>query len=242
MADVRLTLDGATGRVSCALWHNGVLLGAAFDDSNREHAQVIAPLVRGLLAAHGAAPERVAAIGVTRGPGAFTAVRAVLAFAEGWRAGAPHVAVRAADTTAVLAHAAPADGFVIAAVDARRGQLYAALYGPADAAGLRDVRLAPTAYETAAAVAAAVRNRPGTAPRTVHVAGFDGGLVAALAEHGFAPVIVADAVCDAVQLGRLLDARTDPRDTDTAPVYGRASQAERNAERAALRVAAGAGP
>lgn len=93
---------------------------------HRGHQERLAPLVAEALAASGADLAAVGRIGVTTGPGSFTGLRVGLAFAKGLAIarGVPCVGV-----TALEALAASVEGEeVLAAIDARRGQVYLQLF------------------------------------------------------------------------------------------------------------------
>jgi tRNA threonylcarbamoyladenosine biosynthesis protein TsaB len=90
--------------------------------SARGASSEIVAVVRGLLLEAGLGMADVAAVGVVRGPGSFTGVRAGLAAAKGL-CEAAGVRLVAVSRLAVLAEAAKmVDGLV--ALDAGRGQLY----------------------------------------------------------------------------------------------------------------------
>ena len=97
-------------------------------------ASEILPAVDGCIARIGARSSEIELIAVSVGPGSFTGLRVGLATAQGLALGlgAPLAGV---DTLAALAAAAIADGgpigaddLLCACLDARRGEVYAALY------------------------------------------------------------------------------------------------------------------
>jgi tRNA threonylcarbamoyladenosine biosynthesis protein TsaB len=93
---------------------------------HRGHQERLAPLVAEALAASGADLAAVGRIGVTTGPGSFTGLRVGLAFAKGLAIarGVPCVGV-----SALEALAASVEGEeVLAAIDARREQVYLQLF------------------------------------------------------------------------------------------------------------------
>jgi tRNA threonylcarbamoyladenosine biosynthesis protein TsaB len=93
---------------------------------HRGHQERLGPLVAEALAASGADLAAVGRIGVTVGPGSFTGLRVGLAFAKGLAIarGVPCVGV-----TTLEALAASVEGDeVLAAIDARRGQVYLQLF------------------------------------------------------------------------------------------------------------------
>jgi len=99
------------------------VLAARSEPMDRGHQERLAPLVQELMAEARIAFEDLDRIGVTIGPGSFTGLRVGLAFAKGLGLALdrPVVGVGALEA---LAGSAGTGGFVAAAVDARRGQLY----------------------------------------------------------------------------------------------------------------------
>jgi len=94
-------------------------------------ADALLPVVAEMLAEASADLSRIGAVGVTRGPGSFTGVRIGVATAKGlaFGLGVPLVAVPtlAAMAAAMLAEA-PGRELAVPALDARRGEVFAAVY------------------------------------------------------------------------------------------------------------------
>lgn len=121
-----LALDTALQRCSAAIWRDGAVLTAEIEDREKGHAERIAPMVDALLRKAVIRPKDLDRLGVIVGPGGFTGVRVGLAFARamGLAAGAGVVGVASLEALA----ANVGDGAVAPVIDARRGQVYAALY------------------------------------------------------------------------------------------------------------------
>ena len=121
-------VDAALQRCSVAIVDNGKPRAVLIEDRERGHAERIAPMADEALSEAKVKPTDIDRIGVTVGPGGFTGVRVGLSFARslGLAAGVDVVGVT---TLEALAAAVAAHGSDIASVvDARRGQVYAALY------------------------------------------------------------------------------------------------------------------
>ena len=123
-----LAFETATEACSVALWIDGEVR-ERFDLVPRRHAELALPWAEQLLADAGIARSRLDAVAVGRGPGAFTGVRLGVALAQGI-ALALDVPVLPVSTLAALAAQATGDR-VLAAIDARMGEMYFGLFGRA---------------------------------------------------------------------------------------------------------------
>lgn len=94
-----------------------------FEIAPRRHAELTLPWAEQLLAQAGIARSALDAIAVSRGPGAFTGVRLGLSIAQGIALALDRPLI-AISTLAVLAMRAP-EGNILAAIDARMGEVYA---------------------------------------------------------------------------------------------------------------------
>ena len=109
----------------------GDVLAARHVPMTRGHAEALLPLVDDTLKEAGLVPGRLSRVAVTRGPGTFTGVRIGLSAARGL-AISPDVDVVALTSLEALALCANAhddtDRPVAALIDARRGELYGAVF------------------------------------------------------------------------------------------------------------------
>ena len=121
---ILLALETSTEACSVAMWIDGEVR-ERFAVAPRRHAELALPWAERLLADAGIARSRVDGVALGRGPGAFTGVRLGVALAQGI-ALALEVPVVAVSTLQVLAaQVAPAGaGRVLAAIDARMGEVY----------------------------------------------------------------------------------------------------------------------
>ena len=115
-----LGIDTATTIASVALVEDGRVVAEAVRDSAGRTADLLVAIAEVC-----AAPLELDAIAVGAGPGSFTGLRIGMATAKGiaFAAARPLWAV---SSLAALAHGR--DGLVCAALDARRGEIYAGLY------------------------------------------------------------------------------------------------------------------
>ncbi|MGH8076774.1 MAG: tRNA (adenosine(37)-N6)-threonylcarbamoyltransferase complex dimerization subunit type 1 TsaB [Lysobacter sp.] len=127
-----LAFETATEACSVALWVDGEVR-ERFELAPRRHAELSLPWAEQLLAEAGIGKSQLDAIAVGRGPGAFTGVRLAIAIAQGIALALDRPIVPVS-TLAALAMQAPAiDGpCVLAAIDARMGEVYAGRYQRSD--------------------------------------------------------------------------------------------------------------
>jgi tRNA threonylcarbamoyladenosine biosynthesis protein TsaB len=130
---VTLAIDTSQPAGSVSLARDDVVVGTERFATPSSHLVALAGAVEALLAAVDASPRDLDRIAVVVGPGSFTGVRIGLSFAKGLHAagGTPLVPI---DSLRLLA--LPLLGThrtVCAMIDARRGEVYAAVYERADA-------------------------------------------------------------------------------------------------------------
>ncbi|EOF4705544.1 MAG: tRNA (adenosine(37)-N6)-threonylcarbamoyltransferase complex dimerization subunit type 1 TsaB [Klebsiella huaxiensis] len=124
-----LAIDTATEACSAALWNDGTL-SAHFEICPREHTQRILPLVQDVLNESGIMLTELDALAFGRGPGSFTGVRIGIGIAQGLALGAelPMIGVSTLATMAQGAWRKTGATRVLAAIDARMGEVYWAEY------------------------------------------------------------------------------------------------------------------
>lgn len=128
-----LAVDTSTAACSVAAWSASGLVCERFEWSGQGHSERLLPMVDEVLAEAGWRLEACDALAFGRGPGSFTALRIGIGVVQGLARGTglPVVPV---SSLAALAQVQPADQ-VLAAVDARMGQVYWAPFAR-DAGGL----------------------------------------------------------------------------------------------------------
>ena len=124
-----LAIDTATEACSAAQWNDGTL-SAHFEICPREHTQRILPLVQEVLNESGTQLTDLDALAFGRGPGSFTGVRIGIGIAQGLALGAelPMIGVSTLATMAQGAWRKTGATRVLAAIDARMGEVYWAEY------------------------------------------------------------------------------------------------------------------
>ena len=124
-----LALDTATEACSAALL-NQQQIDARFEIAPRDHTQRILPLIEELLQAQQLALTALDALAFGRGPGSFTGVRIGIGIAQGLALGAmlPMIGISTLATLAQGAYRQQGATRVLAAIDARMGEVYWAEY------------------------------------------------------------------------------------------------------------------
>lgn len=126
MASV-LGIDTSAAACSAAVWRDGAVLASARAAMMRGHAEALVPMIELVMRDAGLAYRDLAAVAVTRGPGAFTGLRIGLATARGLAlaAGIPAIGISAFDAVAEALPAGARAGRCLAvAIDTKRGDVY----------------------------------------------------------------------------------------------------------------------
>lgn len=217
-----LALDTTLGACSAAVAHGdpeAPTIRGRYELREREHAEAIIPMIEAVLTDASTRYEALNAIAVTTGPGSFTGVRVGIATARALALaldlpviGATSLEVMARKALDELKDSPDALGI---AVDARRAQVYFALFD-----GRGEVRSAPQALAPAAAAE--------LLPRRARVVLAGGG--AELVRRAAANAGEFEAVLPALQpdarvLARVAMTRT-PQDEPLHPLYLRAPDAK----------------
>ncbi|MEZ5840308.1 MAG: tRNA (adenosine(37)-N6)-threonylcarbamoyltransferase complex dimerization subunit type 1 TsaB [Hyphomicrobiales bacterium] len=215
-----LAIDTALARCSVAFGDpgNAASLTVRSVAMERGHAEALVPMVEEVLAAAGAIYTDADRIAVTVGPGSFTGLRVGVAAARGIALAArrPLVAV---DTLAALAEgirpAVPARP-IAAVIDARRGEIYAALYGAAGETLLEPSALVAADFADALAESGLAPVLTGSAAAIVAPLLLERGCAHEVADEAAAPPVEA-----VLRLGERLAATTTAR-----PLYLRPPDAK----------------
>jgi len=120
-----LAFETATEACSVAVWID-CEVRERFDLAPRRHAELALPWAEALLAEGGLAKSQLDAIAVGRGPGAFTGVRLAIAIAQGIALALDRPVVPVSTLAALAVRAGARD--VVAAIDARMGEVYVGAY------------------------------------------------------------------------------------------------------------------
>ena len=134
MDPLLLALDVAAGPAGAAVLRGERVLGCAVASERAEVVQVVLPLVERALAEAQTSLAEIEAFALSIGPGSFTSLRVGVATLKGLAFGSERP-VAAVSSLRALALVAPDPArCVLALLDARRGELYAAAWEPLGAA------------------------------------------------------------------------------------------------------------
>ena len=123
-----LAFETSAKAASVALLQDGCLLGEYLQNSGQTHSRTVMEMARNLLHNCDLTPGDVDAAACAAGPGSFTGVRIGLAAAKGFAWGREIPLVGVSTLEAMVRGAAMTDGVYCAAMDARRNQVYTALF------------------------------------------------------------------------------------------------------------------
>jgi tRNA threonylcarbamoyladenosine biosynthesis protein TsaB len=127
-----LAIVTSTPQVSVALGSADGLISTMAVRSGRRHAEVLVPAIEACFEQAGLAVPDLELVAVDTGPGLFTGLRVGVATAKAL-ASALGIGVVSCSSLDLLAHPHRQDGSLVASVvDARRGEVFWALYRPSD--------------------------------------------------------------------------------------------------------------
>jgi tRNA threonylcarbamoyladenosine biosynthesis protein TsaB len=130
-----LAIETATESCSVALVHGETVI-ARSELAPRRHAERVLPMADDLLAEAGIGKHALDAIAVGRGPGAFTGVRLAVSLAQGMAMALDRPVVTVSSLAALALEAPEDNAAILAVIDARMGEIYAACYRRDDGGGL----------------------------------------------------------------------------------------------------------
>jgi tRNA threonylcarbamoyladenosine biosynthesis protein TsaB len=124
-----LNIETATKSCSVSIAQNGRSLALKeLNNGNYSHAEVLHPFIMAILKETNLTPKNIDAVAVSKGPGSYTGLRIGVSAAKGL-CFALHKPLISIETLTSLSHAISIDkGFVVPMLDARRMEVYAAVY------------------------------------------------------------------------------------------------------------------
>ena len=222
-----LAIETSAKSVSAAVVEGGVPLASAYQNMGLPHSRTLLPLVDGMLSAAGLRVQDMDLLAAANGPGSFTGLRIGVSALKGlaWALEKPCCGV---STLAAMArNLAHMEGLIICAMDARRNQVYNALFLAQDGVLTRQC---PDRAIGLAELAEEIKNRP----EPKFVVGDGAGLCYNYLLEQDVPcrmappqLVMQHAVGGALAAEEMAAAGQVTTARDLVPVYLRLSQAER---------------
>ena len=123
-----LAFETSAKAASVALMENGKLLGESYQNTGLTHSQTLMVMAEDLLKQCGKTVSDVTAVAVAEGPGSFTGVRIGVAAAKGFAWGRQIPCYGVSTLEAMAVNLGVYEGHICACMDARRSQVYNALF------------------------------------------------------------------------------------------------------------------
>jgi len=123
-----LAIDSSAVTAGCAIYRDGEFLAQRLEKSGLTHSQTLLPMIDNVLKSADVTIDDIDKIAVSVGPGSFTGVRIGISTVKGiaFTRNIPCVEVSTLD--AIAYGAIELDGYIVSVMDARREQVYNAIY------------------------------------------------------------------------------------------------------------------
>ena len=123
-----LAFESSAKAAGTALLSDGCLLAEYMQNSGQTHSRTLMELAKNMLSGCDLTPQDIDAVAVAAGPGSFTGVRIGMACAKGFAWGRQLPLYGVSTLEAMARGAACADGVYCACMDARKQQIYNAVF------------------------------------------------------------------------------------------------------------------
>ena len=123
-----LALETSAKAVSAAVTEDGKVLCSGYQDTGLTHSRTLMPIVEAMLKNTGLTVQDCDAVAVAAGPGSFTGIRIGVSAAKGLAFAADKPCAAVSTLEAMARNVAHMDALVVCAMDARRDQVYNALF------------------------------------------------------------------------------------------------------------------
>ena len=123
-----LAFETSAKAASVALVQDGKLLGESYQNTGMTHSQTLMVMVEDLLHQCGVTVSQLDGVAVANGPGSFTGIRIGVAAAKGFAWGAELPCIGVSTLAAMAVELGAWQGYVCPVMDARRSQVYNALF------------------------------------------------------------------------------------------------------------------
>ena len=123
-----LAFETSAKAASVALLEDGKLLGESYQNTGMTHSQTLMVMAEDLLKTAGLTASDVDTVAVAAGPGSFTGIRIGVAAAKGFAWGAELPCYGVSTLEAMARSLGIWEGYILPVMDARRSQVYNALF------------------------------------------------------------------------------------------------------------------
>ncbi|MCL2580417.1 MAG: tRNA (adenosine(37)-N6)-threonylcarbamoyltransferase complex dimerization subunit type 1 TsaB [Oscillospiraceae bacterium] len=123
-----LALDTSSRAASCAIMRDGVLAGEFFANIGLTHSQTAMPMVEAMLEQTKINLHEIDVFAVTTGPGSFTGLRIGVSCVKGMAAALNKPCAGVSTLLALAGGVSVFSGYICPVMDARREQVYTALF------------------------------------------------------------------------------------------------------------------
>ena len=123
-----LAFETSAKAASVALFENGILLGEQYQNTGLTHSQTLLVMAQDLLNQCGITAREITDVAVANGPGSFTGVRIGAAAAKGFAWGGELPCWGVSTLEAMALGLGIHQGYICPVMDARRSQVYNALF------------------------------------------------------------------------------------------------------------------
>ena len=123
-----LAFESSAKAASTALLSDGLLLAEYTQNSGQTHSRTLMQMAKDMLTSCDLTPQDIGAVAVAAGPGSFTGVRIGVAAAKGFSWGRELPCYGVSTLEAMARGAAITDGVFCCCMDARRAQVYNAVF------------------------------------------------------------------------------------------------------------------
>ena len=123
-----LAFETSAKAASAALLEDETLLGESYQNTGLTHSQTLMVMAEDMLKQCGKTAQDVQAVAVAAGPGSFTGIRIGVAAAKGFAWGGELPCYGVSTLEAMAEHLGIWQGYVCPVMDARRSQVYNALF------------------------------------------------------------------------------------------------------------------
>lgn len=134
-----LAFETSAKAASVALFDGETLLGEQYQNTGLTHSQTLMVMAEDLLKQCGFIPKDVGGVAVAAGPGSFTGIRIGMAAAKGFAWGGEIPCWGVSTLESMAYHLGISNGLICPVMDARRSQVYNALF-VAENGALRRIR------------------------------------------------------------------------------------------------------